>query len=106
MTLEEFLTDLSKTDKKWYVAGNGGLRTRVGQKLFCPLTEVCEVKTGYQVGIHDYMNAADHLGIEFLLARRIAVAADSESREPELRIQLLKATGYGELGKDSTGQGT
>lgn len=83
MTLEEFLVKLRETPRNWIVTHGDDIRTVDG---FCPL----EVVAG---NIKGFVSAATILGMDTTLRCRIAYAADTAHREPELRAKLLGACG-------------
>jgi|ERR1700679_2281690 len=100
MTLDEFLVELEKTPRDWYLVPKFGMIRRgcVREKI---VVEVCPIIEIYGKNISNgmYPTAAKNLGLDVKLAHQIARTADNFHTfdfVPELRIKLLKACGLEE----------
>ncbi len=101
MTFRELLLALSATKDEfnWSITEDGlALRAEYEGGYWCPITAVCRLLTSETVLIDDWERAAEVLDLPYLVATRIADAADNLYRtDTSIREQLLKAVG---LSKD------
>ena len=93
MTLPQFLSQLRKTPRDWYITRDGEIRRiylwggrHKYKNIECPITALDHK-------VNDlWRNVAKHIGMDIAIARKIAMAADSE-QPCVLRRKLLRACG-------------
>ena len=96
MRAKEFYVELAKTERKWRLSMDLGIRLNslsAYPKDLCPVTSVCFLVTKRLFGVDNYKAAGRALKLDHSFVCRVVDASDSQVSHPSIRSKLLKAVG-------------